>query len=90
MKPKWLSGFSTAAFPVSDGVNCPSCFSCAAASHPSVPLGLPGVRFSAARQKTLPDAFSSSRRQTDSHQEQILTQVTYLKAFSVKPALLTR
>ncbi len=50
--------------------------SCAAESHPAVPLRLRGVRFGASRPKTPRDAFSSSRRQTESHQKQILTQVS--------------
>lgn len=45
-------------------------------SHPAVPLGLSDVRFVARCDKTSRDAFSASRRQTESHPEQILAQVS--------------
>lgn len=76
--------FSTLHFLRLSSCKCPSCVSPAAEADPAVPLRLPDVRFGACRQETVRDAFSSSGRKTESHQEQILTQVssntwTYLK-----------
>lgn len=52
------------------------CASRATVSHPAVPLWLSDVRFVACCHKTSRDALSTTRRKTESHQEQILAQVS--------------
>lgn len=53
-----------------------SLISCATVSHPAVPLGVSDARFGTCHQEAARDALGSSKRQAESHQKQILAQVS--------------